>query len=125
MKKIFLMCCLVIGFAAASHAQGGGRMRMSPADMAKNLQTVLKLTDDQTTKVQAIYQAQATKMDSIRTAANGDFSSMRSAMQPLRQATNEKVNALLTDEQKAAFKKYQEEARARMQNGGGAPPSNR
>ncbi len=119
MKKIFLMCCLVVGFAAASHAQGGGRARMSPEEQAKNLQTQLKLTDDQTAKVTAIYTAQASKMDSVRTAANGDRQAMMQGMRPLMQASQEKIVAILTPEQAAAYKKIQEERAARMQNGGG------
>lgn len=122
MKKIFLMCCLVVGFTAASHAQGG-RMRMSPDEQAKAMQTQLKLTDDQTAKVTAILTAQSTKMDSVRTAANGDRQAMMQGMQPIRQATQAKIAAILTPEQTAAYKKMQEEMRARMQNGGGTPPS--
>jgi periplasmic protein CpxP/Spy len=125
MKKIFLMCCLVVGFAAASHAQGG-RMRMSPDEQAKALQTQLKLTDDQTAKITSILTAQSTKMDSVRTAANGDRQAMMAGMQPIRQTTQAKIAAILTPEQAAAYKKIQDEQRARMQNGGGggAPQQN-
>jgi protein CpxP len=123
MKKIFLMCCFVAGFAVASHAQGG-RMRMSPDEQAKAMQTQLKLTDDQTSKVTSILTAQSTKMDSVRTAANGDRSAMMQGMQPIRQATQAKIAAILTPEQAAAYKKMQDDMRARMQNGGGAPQQN-
>jgi len=118
MKKILLMCCFLIGISAASHAQGG-RMRRSPEEMAKGLQTQLKLSDDQTTKITAIYKDQATKMDSVRTAANGDRDAMRQAMMPMRKATNEKVKALLTPEQVTAFDKLQQEMADRMRQGGG------
>ncbi|MEN0053481.1 MAG: hypothetical protein AAGC65_07415 [Mucilaginibacter sp.] len=118
MKKILLMCCFLIGISAASHAQGG-RMRRSPEEMAKGLQTQLKLTDDQTTKITAIYKDQATKMDSVRTAANGDRAAMREAMMPMRKATNEKVKAVLTPEQATAFDKWQQEMADRMRQGGG------
>jgi protein CpxP len=124
MKKIFLMCCLVVGFAAASHAQGG-RMRMSPDEQAKAMQTQLKLTDDQTAKVTSILTAQSTKMDSVRTASNGDRQAMMTGMQPIRQVTQAKIAAVLTPEQAAAYKKMQDDMRARMQNGGGGtPPQN-
>lgn len=119
MKKLMLVCCFVIGAVAMSFAQGGGGMRMKPEDQAKRLQTQLKLTDEQTTKVTAIYAAQATKMDSLMKAANGDFSSMRTTMGPMREATNAKIKALLTDEQKAAYDKMQAEMRGRMGGGGG------
>src|ERR1700744_6802284 len=95
MRKILLTCCLILGIAAVSRAQGG-MQRMSPEDRAKQLQTQLKLTDDQTAKVTAIYKAQATKRDSIRTASNGDRDAMRSAMMPLMQATNTQIKALST-----------------------------
>jgi len=119
MKKLLLMCCFLIGITAVSRAQGGGGMRMSPEDRAKNLQTQLKLTDDQTAKILAIYKTQATKRDSIRTAANGDRDAMRSAMMPLMKDTNDKIMALLTPEQQTAYKKIQDEMRARMQGSGG------
>jgi Spy/CpxP family protein refolding chaperone len=118
MKKFLLMCCFLIGITAVSRAQGGGQ-RMSPEDRAKQMQTQLKLTDDQTTKVTAILKVQATKMDSVRTAANGDRSAMRTAMGPIREATSTQIKAILTPEQATAYQKMQDEMRARMQGGGG------
>jgi len=123
MKKFLLMCCFLLGITAVSRAQGGGQ-RMSPEDRAKQMQTSLKLTDDQTTKVTAILKVQATKMDSIRTAANGDRSAMRTAMGPLRETTNTQIKAILTPEQATAYQKMQDEMRARMQGGGGGGGGN-
>lgn len=119
MKKLLLVCCFVVSIVSLSKAQGGGRMRRSPADQAKEMQTQLKLTDDQTTKVTAILQTQATQMDSVMKAANGDRQAMRTAMGPMRTATNDKIAALLTEDQKTAYKKMQEERMSRMRNGGG------
>jgi protein CpxP len=113
MKKFLLMCCFLLGITAVSRAQGGGG-RMSPEDRVAAMKTNLKLTDDQSTKILAIYKESAVKRDSIRNAG-GD----REAMRPLMQATNEKVMAVLTDEQKVAYKKMMDEMRARMQQGGG------
>jgi len=118
MKKFLLMCCFLIGITAVCRAQGGG-MRRSPEEQAKNLQTQLKLTDDQTTKITAIYKDQATKRDSIRTAANGDRDAMRSAMMPLIKSTSDKVKAILTPEQATAYDKMMQERMDRMRNGGG------
>jgi Spy/CpxP family protein refolding chaperone len=117
MKKFLLMCCFLIGVTAVCRAQGGG-MRRSPEEQAKNLQTQLKLTDDQTTKITAIYKDQATKRDSIRTAANGDRDAMRSAMMPLMKSTNDKIKAILTPEQATAYDKMMQERMDRMRNGG-------
>jgi len=123
MKKFLLMCCFLIGITAVCRAQGGG-MRRSPEEQAKNLQTQLKLTDDQTTKITAIYKDQATKRDSIRTAANGDRDAMRSAMMPLIKSTSDKVKAILTPEQATAYDKMMQERMDRMRNGGGGGGGN-
>ncbi|RKR83915.1 hypothetical protein BDD43_4130 [Mucilaginibacter gracilis] len=121
MKKLLMVCCFVVSIVSLSKAQGG-RMRRSPAEQAKEMQTQLKLTDDQTAKVLSIYTAQSTKMDSVMKAANGDRDAMRSAMQPLRKEANDKILAVLTDDQKVAYKKMEEERMSRMRNGGGGNP---
>jgi Spy/CpxP family protein refolding chaperone len=125
MKKFVLACCFMLGITAMTYAQG--RMRRSPEEQAKNLQTQLKLTDDQTAKITAIYAAQAKSRDSLMTASNGDRQAAFQAMRPLMQATNDKIKALLTADQAAQFAKYQQEQMERrrqmMNGGGGAPPS--
>jgi protein CpxP len=120
MKKLLLMCCFLIGITAVSRAQGG-TMKMSPDDRAKLLQTTLKLSDDQTVKIKAIFTAQQTKMDSVRTASNGDRDAMRQGMMPIRTATNNQIKAILTPDQATAYQKLMDEMRAKMQqqNGGG------
>jgi Spy/CpxP family protein refolding chaperone len=123
MKKFLLMCCFLIGITAVCRAQGGG-MRRSPEDRAKDLQTQLKLNDDQTTKITAIYKAQATKMDSVRTAANGDRQAMRSAMMPLMKDTNDKIKAILTPDQATAYDKIMQDRIDRMRNGAGGGGGN-
>jgi protein CpxP len=118
MKKFLLICCFLVGITAVSRAQGGGQRR-TPEEQAKQLQTQLKLTDDQTTKITAIFQAQATKRDSIRTAANGDRQAMMQGMMPLMQDTNNKIKAILTPDQATAYDKMVQERMERMRNGGG------
>jgi protein CpxP len=112
MKKIMMICLFLLGVSAVSFAQG--RQRMSTADRVKAMKESLKLTDDQVTKITAIYDAQTKSMDSLRNAG-GD----RAAMRPMMQATNDKVKAVLTPEQATAYQKEMDERRARMQNGGG------
>ena len=112
MKKIMMICLFLLGVSAVSFAQG--RQRMSTTDRVKAMKESLKLSDDQVTKITAIYDAQTKSMDSLRNAG-GD----RAAMRPMMQATNDKVKAVLTPEQAAAFQKEMDERRARMQNGGG------
>jgi Spy/CpxP family protein refolding chaperone len=108
---------MILGITAASHAQGGNRM--SPEDRAKQMQTQLKLNDDQTAKLTVIFKTQATKMDSIRTAANGDRDAMRAAFGPLRTSTTAQIKAILTADQAAAYQKMMDDQRAQRQGGGG------
>jgi len=113
MRKFLLMCCFLVGITAMAHAQGGGQRR-TPEERAKMMQTQLKLTDDQTAKVTAIYQAQAKQIDSLRNAG-GD----RSAFRPIMQAATDKIKAILTPEQATAWQKMMDEQRAQRQGGGG------
>ena len=109
------MCCFLVGITAVVRAQGGGgRQRMTPEQQTAALKTSLSLTDDQATKIMAIYTAQAKSVDSLRTAGAD-----RPAMMALRTANMAKVNAILTADQQAAWKKQQEEMRAKMQQAGG------
>ncbi len=112
MKKILLMCCILLGITAVSRAQGG--QRRSPEERAKMLQTQLSLTDDQTAKITVIYKTMAVKMDSVRNAG-GDFSAMR----PMMQASNDQIKAILTPDQATAYQKILDARRAQMQQGGG------
>ncbi|WP_419803081.1 hypothetical protein [Mucilaginibacter sp.] len=118
MKKIILMLCFVAGITTLSKAQGG--QRRTPEEQAKQLQTQLKLSDDQTSKITSIMQMQSTKMDSIRTAANGDRDVMRQGMMSVRQMMMPKIKAVLTADQSAAYDKMMAERMSRMQNGGGS-----
>jgi protein CpxP len=119
MKKLLLVCCIVLGVSTLSRAQGGGgggRPQMSPADQAARLKTTLTLTDDQTAKVTAIYAAQAKSTDSLRAAGNTD----RAAAMPIRAAANAKIKAILTPDQQAAFDKMAQGRRGGGGGGGGA-----
>src|ERR1700761_5784157 len=99
MKKLLMVCCIVLGVSTLCRAQGGGgRPQMKPEDRAANLKTAVALTDDQTAKVTAIYQAQAASMDSLQ-KAGGD----RQAMRPIMMSSNAKIKALLTADQAAKF----------------------
>lgn len=121
MKKLMLVCCLVIGATAMSFAQGGGggRPQMKPEDQAKRLQTALTLSDDQTAKITAIYTAQAAKRDSIVKAPGFDMATGRAAFTPLMEATNAKIKTLLTAGQAAAFDKLPRGGRGGGGQGGG------
>ncbi|WP_443938419.1 DUF4890 domain-containing protein [Pedobacter sp. MW01-1-1] len=129
MKKLMMICAFVLSVVTFAHAQqgGGGRMGGSPEERAKRntdvLAEKLKLSDDQKTKVLAIYTEQNAAMAKAMQDAGDDRSGMREKMTKMNAETNTKIDAVLTEEQKPAFKALQEERKKQMEerqkNGGG------
>ncbi|WP_316738228.1 hypothetical protein [Pedobacter aquatilis] len=127
MKKLMMICALLFSVITYANAQqGGGRMGGTPEERAKRstdmLAEKLKLSDEQKTKVLAIYTAQGAEMTKAREAAAGDMSGMREKMMKMNEETNTKIDAVLTTEQKPAFKAWLDERKKAMearQQGGG------
>ncbi len=119
MKKVLLVALLAIGVSATSFAQGGGRPQVSPAERVTRLKAaVTGITADQETKLTAIYTAAAASQDSLMKALNGDYSSAREKMAPLRAAQTAKIKAVLTADQQKQFDAMPPQGRGM---GGGAP----
>jgi hypothetical protein len=99
---------------------GGQRGRMmDPGARADMLKQNLGLSDDQTSQVKAIFQDSQTKMEALRSNSSLSQDDRRSQMMDLRKGENDKVNALLTADQKTKYAALQEQMRGRMR--GGAP----
>ena len=112
MKKVLLVCALALGVSSASFAQGF--QQRTPDEQVAALKTqITGITDAQAAKLKIVIEAQAKTMDSVRTAANGDFQSMGPAFTKMRETTTAKYKAILTAEQFTAYEKQQAEARAR------------
>ncbi len=106
MKKLLLVCALVMGISAVSLAQGGGRR--TPEEQLATLKTQLTgLTDDQSAKILAIYTITGKSRDSLFTAAGngGDRAAMMQSFMKMQTATFAKVKAVLTADQSAAYQK--------------------
>lgn len=112
---------LLLGFLTTPvlHAQGpGGDPRQMLLQRVELYTTQLSLDAGQAEQVKQILIRQMDEFRELMQKANGDFSVLREQMQPIRQATNAKIEALLTsDEQRAAFKILQEEETARRRQG--------
>lgn len=80
----------------------------------------LKLTPDQIKRIEAVSEEQSKKMrDAFQGAGQGgDRQAMMERFRTMRQENQQKVDAILTADQKAAVKKY-EDAHPRPQRGGG------
>ena len=100
---------------------GGGGMRMTSDQRVANLDKAVTLTDDQKTKVKAIYDADMKKMQDLMAAQDPD---MRTKMQAMRADENTQIKTLLTDDQKPKYDAYLASMpRGRGPGGGGAPPT--
>jgi Spy/CpxP family protein refolding chaperone len=130
MKKLMMICGLMLGIAGFANAQQGGgqgggqgRMMMKPEDRVKQLDEKLKLSDDQKTKLTAVFTEQVEAMKKFREEMQGgDRDAMREKMQKMRADNDAKVTAVLTDDQKKTYEAWQKEQRAEMEKrrqGGG------
>jgi periplasmic protein CpxP/Spy len=82
---------------------GGGRGMMTPEARVAAIDKAVTLTDDQKTKITAIYTADAKKMADMRAAQDPD---MMTKMQAMRTDENTQIKALLTDDQKPKYDAY-------------------
>lgn len=124
MKKLLIICGLLFSVVTFANAQGqgGGRMGGTPEERIKRstdqLVEKLKLTDEQKTKATAIFTAQVTaqvKMREEMQAGGGDMAAMREKSQKLTAETQAKINEILTDDQKKAYKTMLDEQKAEME----------
>jgi len=134
MKRLVIICALLISAVSFTKAQGGGgRNSGTPEERAQRTIdgqgfAAFSLTADQKPKVMAVLVAQNKSIDSLR-AATPQGADMQATMQALRpkmtviqQANDKKILALFNDEQKKAYTAYAEQRATRGgggQGGGG------
>jgi protein CpxP len=106
--------------AAAQGGGGGGRRGGVTLDA---LTTRLKLTPDQQEKIKPILADRDTQMTALRGDQSASQDDRRAKMMKIRTDTNDKINAVLTPDQQAEFKKMNDEMAARMAGGGGGAPA--
>ncbi|TDG36873.1 hypothetical protein EZJ43_06220 [Pedobacter changchengzhani] len=120
MKKLMMICALVFSVMTYANAQqkNWGTPEERAQKMTDRLVEKLKLNDDQKEKVSTIYMDQAKAMTKIREEAGDDKVAMREKVMKLRRDDNDKIDALLTNDQKATYKVMQDEQKERMKKGG-------
>jgi periplasmic protein CpxP/Spy len=105
---------------------GGGGMRMTSDQRVANIDKAVTLTDDQKTKIKAIYDADMQKMMDLRNSGE-DRETLMPKIQAMRADENKQIKALLTDDQKPKFDAYLASMPQRGGGGGGqgggTPPS--
>jgi Spy/CpxP family protein refolding chaperone len=102
--------------------RGGGGARQ-----VEMLTKRLNLTTDQQTQVKAIDEDTAKQMTAVRNDTSLSQDDKRAKMMEVRKGSQDKIRAVLTDEQKTKYDALLAEMRDRMrergQGGGGAPPA--
>lgn len=118
MKRSLFIMAVLLGVSFTTLAQG--RMQMGTPEERATRQLAqlesLKLSNEQKTKIAAVFLWSARQMDSIRTSlpATGDFQAMRSKMAPVQEDANKMINIILNEEQRKAYELIMEERRKRM-----------
>jgi len=110
MYKVILFFTLIL-FVSSSAISAQGRM--THEERVKQYKERLKLTDDQTKKVDAILKKSEQKRDELRD--KGKMENMREEMTKIMDQTNEQIQKILKPAQKEEFKKMIEERKSRMQ----------
>jgi len=119
---VVALCTAALGTVPmmAQGGGGGGRGMMTPEARVAAIDKAVTLTDDQKTKITAIYTDDAKKMADLRASQDPD---MRTKMMAMRTDENTKIKALLTDDQKPKFDAYLASMPQGRGGGGGAPPA--
>ncbi|HTX18619.1 MAG TPA: hypothetical protein VMG34_08155 [Bacteroidota bacterium] len=97
----------------ASNASAQGMMRATPEERAKSLKDSLGLNDKQTDSVIAIFKAMNVKRQAAMDSVD-DRDARRDVMMKLMSETDEKIEALLTPDQKTKYEAMKQERMARF-----------
>jgi len=99
---------------------GGGRM--NPERQLEMMTKTLDLTPDQVTAVKAIQEDSRKQSMALRDDTSTPMEQKRDKMMAIRAASQAKIRALLTDDQKAKFDKMEARTRNRGGSSGGDTP---
>jgi Spy/CpxP family protein refolding chaperone len=103
----------------SQHAQehaGWHHGPQDPTERTKELTKQLKLTPDQQTKVQEIFQSSHSQMESLHQDSSGSPQDRRAKMMEIRKTTDAQVRELLDSNQQKKWDEMQAKREQRMQN---------
>jgi Spy/CpxP family protein refolding chaperone len=99
---------------------GGGMRRMDPDRQLEHMTQALNLSPDQQSQIKPLLVERQQKLQALFQAQSGSPDDDRAKARAIVQDSNNKINAVLNDEQKQKFAAMQQ----RMRRGGpGGPPS--
>ena len=105
----------------------GGRGMMDPDQRLAKMTKRYNLTADQQSQIKPILQDEQQQMQSMHSDTSMSREDKMAKMKSMHEADNQKIEAVLTGDQKQKFEadqqKRQEHRSEHMQGGQGAPPS--
>lgn len=118
-RTVRLIAVLSILCVACFTHLNAQQARLTPQARTDSLAKQLSLTTEQKAKVLEILSAADTSMKAAFQANGGDQSTMREARQKIRQDTDSKMKAVLTEDQYALWQKSRQMPRSRGESRGG------
>ena len=120
--KFFVAATIMIAGAFVSNAQPGGGFQFDPNEIAKmradDMKQTVKLTDDQYTKVVALFKAE---MENMQKMFEGGGMPDMDAMQKQREEQIKKLKEVLNKDQFEAWQKHEQERMQQFGGGFGGP----
>lgn len=118
MKKLTMAVLVLFTLAVVSSAQAqdkrGGKHAEKIEQRFEHLSTKLNLRPDQKEKVKAVLKEHMVAIRDIRKNPDHNAESRKTATKAEMKKADEKINALLDDAQREAYKKHKEEKRAEL-----------
>jgi len=108
----------------SSPSQDAGRWRHGqpdPAERTQELTKHLRLTSDQQTKVQGVFESERSQMESLRQDSSVSQQDRHAKMMDIHKSTNEQVRALLDSDQQKKWDEMQAKREQWMHHRQGPP----
>jgi protein CpxP len=142
MKRFIIILICIAGMNGAILAQTTDSTQKQPSTTSvmqkgtptkraihqlKVLQEKLNLNDDQVDQIHIVLMNQAIALDSLKTNPSADIKSDRRSRREIVQDADQKINALLTDDQKKLYKQWKDDQKAqrlqKLNAAGTLPPA--
>jgi Spy/CpxP family protein refolding chaperone len=114
MKRALIITGLLVSSAVFAQAQP---MMPTPAERAARLKERLALTEEQTKKVEEIFQKSQEKTRERMAELRGDREAMRALIMEQTQATDKGIEKVLNEEQRKKYEELKKERRQRRRGG--------
>ncbi len=109
-----VFCLLLLLTAAGADRIQAQPQRMSPKERADRLKSQLSLSDSQTVAVTKIYEESQQEMSKAFNDSSGDRQSRREVMMKMMSKTDDRIDSLLTADQKTKFAEIKKARQSRQ-----------